>query len=48
MGKKLIITEKPGVAQDIARALGKMKKKKEYWRMRLYCYMGSWTLSDFS
>ncbi|HOQ50790.1 MAG TPA: DNA topoisomerase 3 [Candidatus Atribacteria bacterium] len=36
MGKKLIITEKPGVAQDIARALGKMKKKKEYWENEDY------------
>ncbi|MDI3542561.1 MAG: topoisomerase [Candidatus Atribacteria bacterium] len=31
MGKQLIITEKPSVAQDIAHALGKMKKKEEYW-----------------
>ena len=36
MGKKLIITEKPGVAQDIASALGKMKKKKEYWENEDY------------
>jgi len=31
VGKKLIITEKPSVAQDIARALGGMKKKEKYW-----------------
>ncbi|WP_427365737.1 DNA topoisomerase 3 [Candidatus Caldatribacterium saccharofermentans] len=30
MGKKLIITEKPSVAQDIARALGKFTDHKEY------------------
>jgi len=30
MGKTLIITEKPSVAQDIARALGGFKKSKEY------------------
>ena len=36
MGKQLIITEKPSVAQDIARALGKMKKKEEYWENENY------------
>ena len=31
MAKSLIITEKPSVAQDIARALGGFKKQKEYF-----------------
>lgn len=36
MGKTLIITEKPGVAQDIARALGGFKKRKEYFESERY------------
>lgn len=31
MGKSLIIAEKPSVAGDIARALGKLKKEKDYY-----------------
>ena len=31
MGKRLIITEKPSVAQDIASALGGFSKKPEYF-----------------
>ncbi len=31
MGKSLIITEKPSVAQDIAKALGGFKKNKAYF-----------------
>ena len=36
MGKRLIITEKPSVAQDIARALGGFKKSKEYFESDSY------------
>ncbi len=36
MGKTLIITEKPSVAQDIARALGGFKKGKEYYESDRY------------
>ena len=34
MGKSLIITEKPSVAQDIAKALGGFKKGKEYYESK--------------
>jgi len=36
MGKKLIIAEKPSVAQDIARALGGFHKEKDYWESEQY------------
>jgi len=36
MGKALIITEKPSVAADIARALGGFKKHKEYYESDRY------------
>ena len=36
MGKSLIITEKPSVAQDIAKALGGFKKSKEYLESKEY------------
>jgi DNA topoisomerase-3 len=36
MGKALIITEKPSVAADIAKALGKFKKSKEYYESPEY------------
>src|SRR5213594_3221744 len=36
MGKALIITEKPSVAADIAKALGKFKKAKEYFESPEY------------
>jgi len=36
MGKALIITEKPSVAQDIAAALGRFKKQKEYFENDQY------------
>jgi len=36
MGKTLIITEKPSVAQDIAKALGGFKKTKEYFESKEY------------
>ena len=36
MGKSLIITEKPSVAQDIAKALGGFKKGKEYYESENY------------
>jgi DNA topoisomerase-3 len=36
MGKSLIITEKPSVAQDIAKALGGFKKSKEYFESEEY------------
>jgi len=36
MGKTLIITEKPSVAQDIAKALGGFKKTKEYYENDRY------------
>jgi len=36
MGKKLIITEKPSVARDLARALGKFSNKKEYLENEQY------------
>ncbi|MBM3860864.1 MAG: DNA topoisomerase III [Verrucomicrobia bacterium] len=36
MGKTLIITEKPSVAQDIARSLGGFKKGKEYYESDRY------------
>jgi DNA topoisomerase-3 len=36
MGKTLIITEKPSVAQDIAKAIGGFKKGKEYYESKEY------------
>lgn len=36
MGKALIITEKPSVAEDIAKALGGFKKRKEYFESDRY------------
>jgi DNA topoisomerase-3 len=42
MGKALIITEKPSVAQDIAKALGKFKKNKEYFEND--AYLLSWAV----
>jgi len=42
MGKELIITEKPSVAADIAKALGKFKKTKEYYESKEY--MISWAV----
>jgi DNA topoisomerase-3 len=36
MGKSLIIAEKPSVAGDIARALGKLKKEKDYYENEDY------------
>jgi DNA topoisomerase-3 len=36
MGKSLIITEKPSVAQDIAKALGGFKKRKDYFESKEY------------
>jgi len=42
MGKTLIITEKPSVAQDIARALGGFKKKKGYYESDHY--LMSWAV----
>ncbi len=42
MGKALIITEKPSVAADIARALGGFKKSKEYYESD--DYLLSWAV----
>ncbi len=42
MGKSLIITEKPSVAQDIARVLGGFKKTKEYFESKEYLL--SWAI----
>ncbi len=42
MGKALIITEKPSVAADIARALGGFKKSKEYYESP--DYLLSWAV----
>jgi DNA topoisomerase-3 len=42
MGKSLIITEKPSVAQDIAKVLGGFKKSKEYYESKEY--MLSWAV----
>ncbi len=42
MGKTLIITEKPSVAQDIARALGGFKKNKDYYESDRY--LMSWAI----
>ncbi|NSW75763.1 MAG: DNA topoisomerase 3 [Candidatus Atribacteria bacterium] len=36
MGKKLVITEKPSVASDIAKALGKFENRKEYLEGKEY------------
>jgi DNA topoisomerase-3 len=42
MGKSLIITEKPSVAADIAKALGGFKKHKEYFESK--DYLLSWAV----
>ncbi|MGD0017177.1 MAG: DNA topoisomerase 3 [Verrucomicrobiia bacterium] len=42
MGKTLIITEKPSVAQDIAKAVGGFKKGKEYYDSK--DYLLSWAV----
>ncbi len=42
MGKSLIITEKPSVAQDIAKVLGGFKKTKEFYESK--DYMLSWAV----
>ena len=42
MSKSLIITEKPSVAGDIAKALGGFKKGKDYFENELYLI--SWAI----
>jgi len=42
MGKALIITEKPSVAEDIAKALGGFKKTKDYYESK--DYLLSWAV----